>query len=295
MEKQTTHEKFGFALGTVALTDDSGKRQFSGIAYSGQTIENHPAWGRVIFDLSSTHIPDSSLPILLEHDRSKRIGFTQGFSVDEQITIDGEMLSNTLAQSVINDADEGFPWQMSVHIVPDVIEEVPIDKPITVNGQQFSGGFVFRNNIIREISFTPTGWDRHTHANIFEYTGEINVPDSNTEALASLQTENADLKASNTDLKNKVSELEQTINEMKASQRTEQVKTLFGDLGQEYSEDSAKAYMLMDDTTFSAVAADLRKIKPQADSHLFSEQATGGVADKQFSLADQMKTLVGVN
>ena len=295
MEKQKpTSKDFCFQSSDLTLSEKDGKRKFSGVGYSGHAIENHPYWGRVIFDMSTTEQPEK-LPILLEHDRSKRIGFSSNIDIDNQINVDGEMLSNDYAKSVISDGDDGFPWQMSVHISPDNVEEIPNDVSTIVNGNEFSGGYVFRNNKIREISFTPTGWDDRTSANIFNNNGVQSMADPKHEAaIAALTQENTDLKASNEALKTEVSEFKESIKSIQLSQRTDQVKTLFSDIGREYSEDAVKPYIAMDDEMFSAIAKDMRESKPEPNKDFFSETATGEKGDSnKFSLSGQMKTMNG--
>jgi hypothetical protein len=293
-KKQPSAQDFQFQFSEFALSEQDGKRKFSGVAYSGGVIENHDFWGRVTFDLSDASAPER-LPILLEHDRDKRIGFSSDITITDKITLSGEMLSNAIADSVISDADDGFPWQMSVHISPDRIEEIPIDKPVIVNGHEFSGGYVFRTNKIREVSFTPTGWDDKTNANIFSTAGDQSVSDpKDKEAIESLTQQNTDLKASNDALTAKVAELEDSIKSIKASERTEQIKTLFSDMGREYSEDAAKHYMSLDSESFSAIAKDMRESRSKVDEHLFSEQATGGQPQGEgLSLVGEMKKMVG--
>ena len=62
-------------------------------------------------------------------------------------------------------SDEGFPWQMSVHIDPERVEKLSKNKTTFVNGQKVTGpANIFRNSKIREVSFTPTGMDDRTHA-----------------------------------------------------------------------------------------------------------------------------------
>jgi hypothetical protein len=55
---------------------EGAKRKFAGVAYSGDVIEGHWYWDRVVFDLSTTKAPQK-LPMLMGHDRDKIVGFSE--------------------------------------------------------------------------------------------------------------------------------------------------------------------------------------------------------------------------
>lgn len=150
---------------TIAGTGDAEKRKFEGVAYSGDVIEGHWHWGRVVFDLLTLKAPQR-LPILLGHDREKIVGFSEELTIGSFVKVRGVLSSATKeGRHVAATSDEGFPWQMSVHIEPARVEEVGAGEEVTVNGRDFTGPInVFRNSAIREISFTPTGWDSNTTA-----------------------------------------------------------------------------------------------------------------------------------
>ena len=137
---------------------DAASRRFEGVAYSGKEITGHPFWGKVIFDLSTT-VANTSLPILLGHDREKIVGFTDQVEIAESIRISGKVTNTTpYGVEVAKLSDEGFPWQMSVHIDPERVEKLSKNKTTFVNGQKVTGpANIFRNSKIREVSFTPTG------------------------------------------------------------------------------------------------------------------------------------------
>lgn len=146
-----------------------GLRKFSGVAYAGGVITGHFYWGRVAFDLATTRFAER-VPILIEHDRSQRAGFGQ-LSADAatgDLRITGTLLGNAHGQAIATEADAGFPWQLSVHIEPGSIEEIGEGFTTTINGRAVTGPLtVFRNSLIRETSFTPTGADSLTHARVF--------------------------------------------------------------------------------------------------------------------------------
>ena len=176
------------------MTEAEGVRQFSGVAYSGGLL-SHGYWGQVIFDLSTTQCAEKT-PMLLEHNRDKRIGFTKTVDINNQISIEGILLSNPDALALIKDADEGFPFQQSVHIDPANIRQIAEGVMETINGIEVTGpATVFENSTIREISFTPTGVDANTPTKIFSLNQDKFMPD-NKEELAALNTQVSELKAS---------------------------------------------------------------------------------------------------
>lgn len=153
---------------TLAAAADStdAPRAFAGVAYSGDVIRNHFFWGNVVFDLASTRAPER-VPVLIEHDRAQRAGVGQ-LAIGDHIRIDGTLLANASGQAIASEADAGFPWQLSVHIEPGSVEEVAPGVAATVNGRAFTGPLtIFRNSLIRETSFTPTGADAQTNARVF--------------------------------------------------------------------------------------------------------------------------------
>jgi hypothetical protein len=195
-----TPESFRFAAeapATIAAGKEGAARRFEGVAYSGDVIKGHFYWGDVVFDLSSTKAAQK-LPMLVGHDNEKIAGFSDSVKIGQQIDIAGALSSKTpFGQEVAALSDEGFPWQMSVRIEPAQVDEVGKGKSVQVNGRTFSGPItVFRNSVIREVSFTPTGWDAQTSATAM--ARGIPSPDEGVtmtpEEIAALQAEAAKAK-----------------------------------------------------------------------------------------------------
>jgi len=266
--------------------DGTSVRKFTGIPYSGKPIR-HSYWGVVAFDLSATDAPDPT-PVLVEHDRDKRAGFATLDITDTHIQIsDGTLLNNADGEAVASESDAGFPWQMSIHIQPGSIEEIAAGETIAVNGNTIHGpASIWRNNLIREVSFTPTGVDSETSAAALSggATPPINPDNEETRMeLEELKQEVADLKASLADEKTAREAAEQKATDATAAldaknreTRLSAVKDMFKDLGRDFSEDAAKPYMDMTTDVFSAVVADMKAAKPQPSNTLFSSQADNG-------------------
>lgn len=298
-----TPESYRFAQGDkpveIAAVDGAKARTFSGVAYSGEAIENHWYWGRVVFDLSTTKAP-AKLPMLMGHDRDSIAGFANKIEITDKIVNSGVLSSKTdFGKQVADLSDEGFPWQQSVHIEPSRIEEVQAGKTVTVNGRQFSGPIVvFRDNTLREISFTPTGWDPNTSATAMSrathHASDQGV-EMDPKELEALQAKAAQAdqfaadaktakdaleaeKAARIAAETKAQAFEKEKTDAARAARDEKVKALFAKTGTEFKDETAKPYREMSDEQFSAVAAQLEQVAKVsgADSSLFSETAKSG-------------------
>ena len=290
MNKSSQHPKDAFQFrsepAALASRTESGPRKFGGTAYSAKLIRHH-YWGAVIFDMATTQAPDPT-PILIEHDRSQRAGFAKLAISQDGITIaDGTLLDNDSGKAISSESDAGFPWQMSVHIEPDSIEEIKAGGTAVVNGQTVTGpAVVFRNNTIREVSFTPTGVDKNTDAIALSAsaaaeptTTQKDDPMNMDELNAKVTALEASLKASQDAAgaaEARATEAESALATIKRDARASAVKDLFSAVGREYTEAAATPYMDMPEALFASVAADMRAIKPAAPDHLFSAHATAG-------------------
>ena len=257
---------------TVGLSGEveSKNKSFSGEAYSGNVIYGHYMWGNLVFDCSTTESA-ASIPALVEHESSRIAGHTESVTFNNNIAVAGKISNVTEdAQRIAALSAEGFPWQMSVHIEPSIIEELQPGAVAFVNGQSISGPVtIFRNNVIREVSFVALGADKDTSAYVFsfeksnkqkekvlEMTTEIKpeIVDTRDEQIAAL---NARLSAFESDAKNV---------------RVEQVKALFSARGEEYDEAMGAPFVSMSKDQFQAAqkfASQVAKI----DTRLTEEQA----------------------
>lgn len=70
-------------------------------------------------------VPDK-IPVLIEHDRNQRCGVANSFSISNEsgFVINGYLFDNDYGKAVASESDQGMPWQMSVHIEPEVIERI---------------------------------------------------------------------------------------------------------------------------------------------------------------------------
>ena len=180
-----------YLLSAVAVqeTTQGKRRRFSGIANSGQPF----VYGgkRAIIDLSDIrHHP--KLPALMLHDRSQRVGFGSLAVANHQLHVTGTLLDNEHGHAIANDADAGFPWQMSAHVTAERVDELTGNQTATINGQTVHAPMlILRGAHISEISFTPTGVDNNTSAVILskqETTFMPTVPTASTNQATTLAT-----------------------------------------------------------------------------------------------------------
>ncbi|MDR2142530.1 MAG: hypothetical protein LBR11_12250, partial [Deltaproteobacteria bacterium] len=133
-----------------ALSDpETKKRTFKGVAYSGEPVRDHFLYDAVIFDLAGVKFSHKKMPILLDHNSEKIVGFATNISKDTgKIIVEGVLLdSSDSARKVASLADEGYPWQMSVNITPEEFQILRSDEKAVVNGKEFRGPMdIFRKS-----------------------------------------------------------------------------------------------------------------------------------------------------
>jgi len=135
------------------------------VAYSGEVITGHWYWGNIAFDLAGQKFAKDKTPILAEHNRESRIGFSTKQEINDKIIVEGSFLSNPEARQLKSDMSEGFPMQASVYNVPEVIEHVEAGDSVEVNGHKLDGpGTVFRRATIHEVSMCTLGADGNTES-----------------------------------------------------------------------------------------------------------------------------------
>lgn len=256
---------------------ESKKRKFKGVAYAGGRVDGHWYWGRsgVVFDLDGIEI-DKPTALLEEHFSSGRVGVVKQVSTTGKIEVEGDFLSNTKAKEIVQDSDDGFPFQMSMYIDPGSIEEVSNGKSVVVNGQTFEGPItVFRQNRIREFTICTTGADRNTSINAFSGKQQTKQEDTNV-------TELEQAKEAKKQAEKQRDDALAELNKFKADQRAENIASLQKELNTTFSAEDLKSYTDMNDAVFAFTARQLRqfsgKQEPQKQglpSQLFSHQANG--------------------
>ena len=265
----------------IDKTGDKTKRTFSGVAYHGGQIDDHWYWGNLVFDLDNLDLADGKVPMLVEHDRDQRCGFINSHNIgDAGLSIDGTLLSNEHGTTIANDADEGYPWQMSVSIKPTRVETVESGQ-VTVNGRTFNAPVtIFRQNTIREVSFCALGADRHTNAQVFNENQGHNKPKGNNVDLEQAKAKITELEASLSQKSASEQAAKDELAQFKQAKRDSDIEALAAKTGQEFSEDKLTTLKTMDENSFSMFASMLPAKAEQgkgAPEYIFDEQATHGV------------------
>ncbi|UTO20592.1 hypothetical protein NGC85_05790 [Acinetobacter sp. Z1] len=273
-------------------TEEGKKRTFTGVAYSGEVIQGHYYWGDVIFDLDTIQMK-TPLGALIDHDTGRRAGVVRNFTKDNQggLKVSGDLLSNKNGQEVAQDSDEGYPWEMSVYIVPGSIEEVDRGE-VEVNGKTLKAPItIFRNGVIREVSFCALGADDNTSAVAASHTPKQFNKQEDTD-VTELEKE----KAARIEAEQQRDAAQNELKQFKETKRTEDIATLEAELKTQFSAEDKTAYTAMDDTTFAFASKQLRQFSAggqggqqtpattpanqpnPALAHLFTHQANGGQA-----------------
>ncbi|MCC6193751.1 MAG: hypothetical protein IT518_04715 [Burkholderiales bacterium] len=277
-------------------------REFSGVAYGGGVVTDHPFLDSVVFDLASTTLVTPAAALYGHFDE---VGVIESASVGERIEITGKLFADLAgnAAKIASMADRGLPWQLSVGIWPGRIEEVRAGVKVALNGREIDGPVtVFRDNRVREVSFVSLGADHTTKATIFTAVSEggrrsipateLSMPEqiSREEYDRTVAELNAQITAANAATateKTRADALEAQFAARQRDERVAAVKALFTASGREFTDEKAKPYLEMDETTFTAVSADL-KAAPARDPNLFSHQATDGAGDVSGQTAEDI-------
>jgi len=278
----------------VPKAEEGQKRKFKGTAYAGGRVDGHWYWGRsgVVFDLDGIEI-DKPTALLEEHFGSSRIGVVQAVDTNGKIDVSGDFLTNAKAQEIVQDSDDGFPFQMSMMIDPGSIEEVSQGKTVTVNGQLFEGPItIFRQNRIREFTICSTGADRNTSIKAFSGKANPNPTKEDTD----VDLEQAQAKIA--ELEGQIETLTEQNKQFAAAKREAEITALGKDLGKEFSAEDVAEMKNLDDSAFAFSAKQLRQFsaaqpqKPTLPDYLTKHQAQGDQNQfnaKPMSLADQAK------
>lgn len=223
----------------VPKAEEGKKRKFNGTAYAGGRVDGHWFWGRsgVVFDLDGIEI-DRPTALLEEHFSSSRIGVVREVDTNGKINVSGDFLTNTKAQEIVQDSDDGFPFQMSMMIDPGSIEEVAQGKQVVVNGQTFEGPVtVFRQNRIREFTICSTGADRNTSIKAFSGKSTPNPTKEETDV-----TELEQAKAAQKQAEKERDDALADLKKFKADKREEDIKALETTLNKQFSAEEKTSY-----------------------------------------------------
>lgn len=199
-------------VNVVPSQDGNAPRKFNGIANSGKPFNHYGE--RVIVDLANIRYHDK-IPALVEHERSKRAGFGVLSVKNNQLMISGTLLDNEFGNEVASDADAGFPWQMSAHVIADINRVLSGDETAIINGQTVKAPIkILQNCRVPEVSFTPTGVDDQTSAVVLSDSTVNNSPDTSQAPIDNLTPNQKDIPMSIEKLKAELAKMQARIDEL---------------------------------------------------------------------------------
>lgn len=144
--------------------EEGRKPRFKMQVNSGIPMD-HWHFGTLAVDLSGIEWEGKHVAALLDHDATRRVGYTTKLYVDESegLMAEGIMLSNNDAKQVRADSQEGFPWQASCYLVASEVRPLESGETAQVNGHNVEGpATIFSKSKLREVTFTALGADPNT-------------------------------------------------------------------------------------------------------------------------------------
>jgi hypothetical protein len=275
-----------FAVDPVANPTGTGPMRFRGVAYSGGVIPQYGWYGDACIDLASLSLPTGKLFALVDHDPTQRAGKFDARLENNAIIVEGELFTaNEAGREVAALLAEGAPWQMSVGIQAET-EQSDKRRAVQCNGQPMEVNTLFKNAVLREVSFVPVGADPQTSVQAFSrnLAGDTHSPVPHPVGdpdmtLEELQTQVAELSAKLEAETAARQQAEDALAAHKLAARQDAIKALSAEIGRDMTEAETAALVSVDEATYATLSAtllSLKPAKPAAPDHLFAEQATDG-------------------
>lgn len=150
------------------------KREWSMVANTGQVMNRW--WGKLVLDLGGAKF-NQRLGLLLDHDVTQRLGYSTKVEVTPQgLVASGKLLKNELADQILAESGDGFPFQASLMAVPKRVQELDEGQEAEVNGKTMQGPLtIFREWTARELTLTVLGADADTMTQAFAEDGDLEV------------------------------------------------------------------------------------------------------------------------
>ncbi len=154
-----------------AAEGDSPVRRFEMVAYTGEPmrIDGFPL--PVVIDCASLDNSVQTLPALFNHGAECPVGQIQSVTCDGTPPIRAagvftpSGLADDRAAEVINRADAGYRWQVSIGGNPASVEQYQRGESFQANGRTYQGPALLAKGVkLREISFVTIGGDSLTSA-----------------------------------------------------------------------------------------------------------------------------------
>lgn len=163
-------QTFGADEFTVtAAADDKSLPMCSVVGYTGKAIEL--GWGAPVYiDLDGmTH--KKSIKLFYEHERKSIVGHGSATVAGGKLRVDGPIsgagIPGTAADMVMQLAAREYPWEASVGLIRQRVEELEAKETAKVNGLEIRGpAFIVRQSRLKEVSFVSLGLDDDTSVRI---------------------------------------------------------------------------------------------------------------------------------
>jgi hypothetical protein len=152
----------------IEAAASKGPRRFSAVAYNGGELRVKGYKLPVVIDLDGLGTRNT-VTANLDHDQQKRVGHVDDVRNDHRALGLGGLVSATgsAAEEFTANHDRGYPWQASVEVSPEQIEEIPAGKTARANGRTFAGPiYIARKSILSGVAFLPQGADDGTRVSI---------------------------------------------------------------------------------------------------------------------------------
>lgn len=161
-----------FSEEQVAEPQKNSLKKFNIRAYNGGAVQLDTLPHPVVFDLATMQRAQT-VPAFWNHDHNNIVGHNdvidiqrgpQQWGVNAQATISG---TNYRAKEIVANANNKYPWQVSVGVVTDNLMYYKAGEKFTANGATFHGPmFHALQPTLREISFCGIGADSRTSATL---------------------------------------------------------------------------------------------------------------------------------
>ena len=165
----------------IDAIEASGELSIEAAAGDGPpTFTMNPAYSGGVLNVANYRYPvvaavdgiswDRLPKIRRNHEDNARVGHATEVTVlDNAVHVTG-LVSATgqVAQEVLADAANGYPWQSSVTLIPQTRAKfIKAGQTLTANGREFAGPVYYvERSQLTEVSFVDVGGDREANANI---------------------------------------------------------------------------------------------------------------------------------
>lgn len=155
--------------------DEAKSGQFSIVGYTGAEITSW--WGNFVIDIAGIQVKKQT-PVLREHERDRVIGWSNKVLKDERgLVFEGGFTDKTKdGQEARALAEDGFPWQASVGIVPRAILRIKKEESHEANGRTYTGPLeIWTKSKVGEVSLVSWGADSDTSMQLLSEASQQRV------------------------------------------------------------------------------------------------------------------------